>query len=148
MWTPARVEQLTQLWKDGRSASECARALGETSRNAVIGKVHRLGLAGRPEPSRPSRRAQARPSVERPRPARWHAPSPRVFAPPVQEEAGLATIQTLSHGGCHWPIGEPDAPGFTLCGRHRCRGAYCEDHASRAYRGAPSKDVMRYARLA
>ncbi|HEY1425519.1 MAG TPA: GcrA family cell cycle regulator [Caulobacteraceae bacterium] len=146
MWTPARVEQLTQLWKDGRSASECARALGECSRNAVIGKVHRLGLAGRDAPSRPARPVRA--SVDRVRMSRNPAPSPRVFAPPVQEAAGLATIQTLSQGGCHWPIGDPNSPDFTFCGRHRRRGAYCEDHALRAYRPASSKDVMRLARFA
>jgi GcrA cell cycle regulator len=143
MWTPARVEQLTQLWKDGRSASECARALGECSRNAVIGKVHRLGIAGRIEPARPSR--PVRTSVDRPRLQRNRRPSPRVLALPVQEEAGLATIQTLSQGGCHWPIGEPNSPDFTFCGRHRCRGAYCEDHALRAYRRTSSNDVMRLA---
>jgi GcrA cell cycle regulator len=46
-WTPTRVETLTSLWRDGLSASQVAKALGGVTRNAVIGKVHRLGLSGR-----------------------------------------------------------------------------------------------------
>ena len=146
MWTSDRVEQLTQLWQAGKSASECARALGECSRNAVIGKVHRLGLAGPAAPSRPTR--GVRTGGRRPRAQRNLRPSPRVFAFPAQEAAGLATIQTLSQGGCHWPIGDPNAPDFSFCGRHRCRGAYCEAHARRAYRPASSNVLMRLARFA
>ena len=51
-WTDDRVEQLKNLWTEGLSASQIARALGGVTRNAVIGKVHRLGLAGRASPSR------------------------------------------------------------------------------------------------
>src|ERR1700739_3768684 len=56
-WSDDRVEQLKNLWTEGLSASQIARALGGVTRNAVIGKVHRLGLAGRASPSR----------IERPR---------------------------------------------------------------------------------
>ena len=51
-WTDDRVEQLKKLWADGLSASQIASKLGEVTRNAVIGKVHRLGLAGRATTSR------------------------------------------------------------------------------------------------
>ena len=51
-WTDARIERLKALWAEGRSASEIAGLLGEVTRNAVIGKVHRLGLAGRKTTSR------------------------------------------------------------------------------------------------
>ena len=51
-WTDTRTERLKALWADGRSASEIAGLLGEVTRNAVIGKVHRLGLAGRKTTSR------------------------------------------------------------------------------------------------
>jgi GcrA cell cycle regulator len=58
-WTDERVEQLKQLWGQGMSASEIADALGDVTRNAVIGKAHRLGLSGRPSPikKKPSRGA-------------------------------------------------------------------------------------------
>src|SRR6516165_8514968 len=54
-WSEDRVEQLKTLWTEGLSASQIARALGGVTRNAVIGKVHRLGLAGRASPSRSER---------------------------------------------------------------------------------------------
>ena len=54
-WSDDRVEQLKTLWTEGLSASQIARALGGVTRNAVIGKVHRLGLAGRAGPARAER---------------------------------------------------------------------------------------------
>ena len=54
-WTDERVELLKKLWLDGLSASQIAKQLGGVTRNAVIGKVHRLGLSGRAAPSQPSR---------------------------------------------------------------------------------------------
>lgn len=59
-WTDDRVETLTLLWKDGASASQIARDLGGVTRNAVIGKIHRLGLSGRGTPSAPARGAPGR----------------------------------------------------------------------------------------
>src|SRR6056300_126663 len=53
-WTDDRVETLKQLWTDGLSASQIARKMGGVTRNAVIGKVHRLGLSGRASPARVS----------------------------------------------------------------------------------------------
>ncbi len=58
-WSDDRVEQLKNLWTEGLSASQIARALGGVTRNAVIGKVHRLGLAGRASPARADRPAPA-----------------------------------------------------------------------------------------
>src|ERR1700741_1556552 len=53
-WTDERVELLKKLWQDGHSASQIAKQLGGVTRNAVIGKVHRLGLSGRAAPSTPA----------------------------------------------------------------------------------------------
>lgn len=58
-WTDERVAILTKLWADGLSASQIAKQLGGVTRNAVIGKVHRLGLSGRAKPSSPARKAAA-----------------------------------------------------------------------------------------
>ena len=68
-WTEERVEMLKQLWTDGLSASQIARKMGGVTRNAVIGKVHRLGLSGRATPARvttariSSESSRARPST-------------------------------------------------------------------------------------
>ena len=59
-WTDDRVEILTKLWGEGLSASQIARELGDVTRNAVIGKVHRLGLAGRASPTMPKSRVRHR----------------------------------------------------------------------------------------
>ena len=58
-WTDERVELLKKLWTDGLSASQIAAQLGGVTRNAVIGKVHRLNLSGRAKPP-PARRGRAR----------------------------------------------------------------------------------------
>ena len=49
-WTEERIEKLTKLWTEGLTASQIAQELGDVTRNAVIGKAHRLGLSGRPSP--------------------------------------------------------------------------------------------------
>jgi len=64
-WTEDRVEVLKKLWAEGHSASQIAKELGGVTRNAVIGKVHRLGLSGRATPSRPVKRP---PRLARPKP--------------------------------------------------------------------------------
>ena len=80
-WTDERVELLKKLWQDGLSASQIAKQLGGVTRNAVIGKVHRLGLSGRATPSKPARTVFKAPRPARPVSA---APSaPRRIAEPV-----------------------------------------------------------------
>src|SRR6266851_96252 len=64
-WTDERVEILKKLWLEGLSASQIAKQLGGVTRNAVIGKVHRLGLSGRAEPPRPRRAAPKTPRTVR-----------------------------------------------------------------------------------
>jgi GcrA cell cycle regulator len=160
MWTDERASTLKKLWLDGLSASQIAKQLGGVTRNAVIGKVHRLGLSGRLAPSQPARQvfkaprpmrpaAQAMPSVPRrvvaavpssaaPAPA----PAPAVL-PPMRalrhEEAGSATGLTLGAHMCKWPIGDPSLEGFSFCGRRSGEGPYCVDHARVAYRSWPNK---------
>ncbi|MEO7026487.1 MAG: GcrA family cell cycle regulator [Caulobacteraceae bacterium] len=139
MWTDERVELLRKLWLDGHSASQIAKQLGGVTRNAVIGKVHRLGLSGRATPSQP-----ARPVFKAPRPPRPMAqPAPRRLeqraAPmpaPVYfvEEPGSATVLTLGAHMCKWPIGDPASDEFSFCGRRAgTEGPYCADHARQAY---------------
>src|SRR3989338_6072819 len=77
-WTDDRVATLKKLWLDGLSASQIAKQLGGVTRNAVIGKVHRLGLSGRASASAPSRAPRtATPRPHRPRRVATAAPAPR-----------------------------------------------------------------------
>ena len=141
-WSDERIEALTKLWREGLSASQVARQLGGISRSAVIGKVHRLGIAGRDAPSRPHAlvgRPASRPRASAGgtrRPAAPRAPRLVVVQPRVAFEATpTATIHTLTAHGCRWPIGEPDEAGFGFCGRLReGPGSYCAGHAPMAVR--------------
>jgi GcrA cell cycle regulator len=144
-WTDDRVEVLKKLWLDGLSASQIAKQLGGVTRNAVIGKVHRLGLSGRAAPSQPARVARpprpARPAtVSAPRRESGLAPAPR--SEPVRvyvtEEPGTATVLTLSAHMCKWPIGDPSSDGFTFCGRGT-EGTYCSEHSRVAYQPPQNK---------
>jgi GcrA cell cycle regulator len=139
-WTDERVDLLKKLWLDGLSASQIAKQLGGVTRNAVIGKVHRLGLSGRAAPSQPSRPVFKAPRAPRPTPA----PAPRRVeaqtAVPVPqpvfyaEEPGSATVLTLGAHMCKWPIGDPASDGFSFCGRRTdAEGPYCVQHARVAY---------------
>jgi GcrA cell cycle regulator len=131
-WTEERVEQLKTLWADGLSASQIARVLGGVTRNAVIGKVHRLGLAGRAGPARAERpRSVSHKSV-----ARIAVPEPEIIEedPVVLEDGNFATVLTINDRMCHWPIGDPADAAFHFCGRNPKSGSpYCEAHARKAY---------------
>ena len=149
-WTDDRVESLKKLWQDGLSASQIAKQLGGVTRNAVIGKVHRLGLSGRATPSKPSRpvfkaprpaRAVTAPSAPRriAEPLNAHGPTPPVVRY-VEEAPGTATVLTLGAHMCKWPIGDPSTDGFTFCGRRNSgEGPYCVEHARVAYQPPAGK---------
>ena len=134
-WSADRVEALTRLWSAELSASQVAETLGEVSRNAVIGKLHRLGFAARAPATRsrpgPIAQPHLRPSAPMPNPK---LPTRCKVAAPVDVAArGWATVLTLGPRCCRWPIGEPASPGFSFCGRRALRSAYCEPHAALAY---------------
>ncbi len=149
-WTEERVELLKTLWAEGLSASQIASRLGGVTRNAVIGKVHRLGLSGRATPARTHRpRRPRQPShparvqfrsqgsaalkvetVYVPEPVREPAPVHELEIPPAERVHILA----LNERTCRWPIGHPGAEDFYFCGREpRSGGPYCEHHARIAY---------------
>ena len=150
-WTEDRVGALKKLWLEGQSASQIAKTLGGgVTRNAVIGKVHRLGLSGRAAPSQPARTTfrPARPRAAAPAapvqapsaPRRIEAAAPRplmtaqpVAPAPAPELPGTATVMTLGAHMCKWPIGDPSSREFSFCGRRASEGVYCVEHARVAY---------------
>ena len=140
-WTEERVEQLTKLWAEGLSASQIARTLGDVTRNAVIGKIHRLGLSGRATPARSERPRMA--------PRRKAAAKPVLVEPELIEEALLAdgeyaTVMTLTEHMCKWPIGHPGSSEFHFCGRKTdISSPYCEAHARVAYQSTPTRKEKR-----
>ena len=86
-WTEERIERLKKMWHDGATASQIADELGGVSRNAVIGKAHRLGLQSRPSPVKPNE-APAAKAKEAPADAPWEEAAPE--APETEPEPAPA----------------------------------------------------------
>jgi GcrA cell cycle regulator len=157
MWTDERVELLQKLWGQGYSASQIANQLQGVTRNAVIGKIHRLGKRSQAKAARVRTRGFGAPVARRRPVLSSAAPEARRATPPdwafrphqratIHEEPGLAICTTLAAHMCRWPIGDPDTAGFTFCGRTSDNGrSYCEGHSRLAYkRGAGSEgDIHR-----
>jgi GcrA cell cycle regulator len=151
MWTEERIALLQKLWSQGYSASQIANQLQGVTRNAVIGKIHRLGKrpdGDRPRPARAAPPAGRRPAAVE---ARRAAPQPQQLpewaARPFRraallEEPGLATSTTLEAHMCRWPIGDPDEAGFSFCGRS-ADGArpYCQGHSRLAYKNSTGSEA-------
>jgi GcrA cell cycle regulator len=154
-WTDDRIATLRKLWNEGHSTSIIADKLGELSRNAVIGKAHRLGLASRR--SAPVLRRNARKPVlfsARSRSPRFRKtpPLPRQIPPrakPLKTEAVLhhadpvvapspdtnVTIEALTRLTCRFPLGDPKTSSFRFCGGPPQPGrSYCAYHAAITYR--------------
>lgn len=150
-WTDERVEALKKLWAEGLSASQIAGRIGGVTRNAVIGKVHRLGLSGRAttirvKSHRIRKNGLAAKRLAKPRFAQIGNPSVRAlyqpdaepFVPAIEEiDIPLAerkSIVTLTECSCRWPIGDPQLPDFHFCNRTKMTGLpYCEAHSRRAF---------------
>jgi GcrA cell cycle regulator len=151
-WTPQRVEQLRTCIATGLSCSEIAAEIGVT-RNAVIGKIHRLGLA----PGRHMSGSASGPACEQAPRARRSPPSPqRQFlrliladraspgtdAKPTDATATAAvessqpcSLLELAACKCRWPVSNGSATAFVFCGNDVVRGfPYCAGHARMAYR--------------
>ena len=112
-WTDERIDELKQLWGEGLSAQEIGRKLGVT-KNAVIGKAHRLGLPARPSPIK-----RARPAA----PAKAKRKSPPT-------NLGIR----LSGPTCLWPIGDHQEDDFHFCGAPSIPSKpYCQKHYDEAY---------------
>ncbi|MGE3143302.1 MAG: GcrA family cell cycle regulator [Hyphomonadaceae bacterium] len=147
-WTDERVALLRKLWTEGLSASQIAKQLGGVTRNAVIGKVHRLGLAGRATPSRPAKRPvrTARPRPMSPSAPRLRTPSLApalvvpVLEPMLQADGRAVSVLTLTDRMCKFPIGDPSEADFAFCGRDSNEnGPYCPDHARLAYQPSQAR---------
>lgn len=149
-WTDEKVETLKILWHDGLSANQIAMQMKGVTRNAVLGKLHRLGLTGRAQPSKPARPVFKAPRLKREvakptTPCRTAESLPvagRPLPTPVHcvdEAPGSATTLTLGVHMCKWPIGDPLSDRFTFCGRGQKNGPYCVEHARVAYQPAQTK---------
>lgn len=158
-WTEDRIAKLKHGWESGKTATQIAEMLGENvTRNAVIGKAHRLGLESRPSPVKsaaadiaPAAAPAARPAppAASPVPAASAAsappaaataapaaasPQPRAAAKPKAGKQARTTLLDLNEKVCKWPIGHPGEPDFHFCGKPTQPGfPYCNEHCLVAY---------------
>jgi GcrA cell cycle regulator len=135
-WTVDRITELKRLVEAGHTCSQIAGEIG-VSRNAVIGKISRLGLT-RP-PGEAGHRRQPGPQERTRRSLHRVLKLMRAAAePPVEEAPGSdgrrTTLFELSARNCRWPIGSPGADDFGFCGNEPVAGLpYCPRHAGMAY---------------
>ena len=160
-WTDDRVELLKKLWADGLSASHIAIELGGISRNSVIGKVHRLGLAARAKSPAAATQRQRKPRSQSTVVSVAHPvingntalvavdvfeaeieieaeAKPQVPPPVVENVVAMGqqrcTILDLGTGKCRWPVGDPSSADFFFCGAKTAEGLpYCGHHSRMAY---------------
>jgi GcrA cell cycle regulator len=146
-WTTQAIEQLQMLWAEGHSTAEIGRRMG-ISKNAVVGKAHRLNLPARPSPIRREAEGLIRtppqprraPAAAAPRPA-MPMRRPEIVAPvrlaPAAPPAQIAVVRPFpraSTRSCCWPLGEPGTAEFRFCSAEATTGKpYCTDHAAVAY---------------
>lgn len=160
---PGKVDMLKRLWNEGLSASEIAARVGGVTRNAVIGKAHRLGLSGRitpnRKPSKPRKPRERKPhtgsistnekrsntqlgvalarSISKPPipPAEPLSPITEIDVPLYARKQLLERTAHEDRTLCHWIIGDPKTPDHHYCHHHRTPGSsYCAHHARTALR--------------
>lgn len=142
VWTPEKVEDMKQMWLDGKSATQIALALDiDATRNAVIGMIHRRGLK-RAAKDAPERAVEAKVRIRKPKaaavpkalPAPLLEPIESIFEEPLAPQHGV-TIEELAPWHCKWPSGDPQEPSFRYCGAAKTdpNVPYCCTHAPLAY---------------
>jgi GcrA cell cycle regulator len=150
-WTAKSIDLLRALWAEGHSTAEIGRRMGVT-KNAIVGKAHRLDLPARPSPIRKLDATGATPAPRRkPAPTREAAPPAAAIgrappqpqprpAPPLPIPSAPVASAQVSHfpraslRSCCWPIGEPGQREFRFCAAEAAPGKpYCADHAAIAY---------------
>lgn len=154
-WTDEMVEDLRRMWKEGLTTGEIGKRLN-VSKNSIVGKVHRLGLSGRPSPIKKKENTQTEPKTkeaqakqikepvkETPKPAvkketepqvKNPSPAPKAAAEPRHKAGHNISLTDLDNHTCRWPIGDPKDDNFHFCGKKvRIGQTYCEEHAAVAY---------------
>ena len=145
-WTDDRVELLKKLWGEGQSASQIAKELGGVTRNAVIGKAHRLNLQSRAISRKGT--SKTKPEIAAPvkgeklsRKARFRS----LLLDKNFEPENPKKLEELTDETCRWPIGHPYEKEFYFCGRKSIeKFPYCKLHILYAFqpKNAKEEDIV------
>jgi len=144
-WTPDKEEKLKELWKKGHTASQIAEILGDTTRNAVIGKAHRLKLAARgpSKNSQPVRKESASSQIKYDKYISRKSRFKSILLDKNFETENPKTLEELDNKNCRWPIGHPDKKDFYFCGRIPIEGfTYCKLHVLYAFQPKNQKEEL------
>ena len=143
-WTEAKVKKLKELWCKGSTASQIAEIIGDMSRNAVIGKAHRLKLETRGVSKK--RETTSAPQKNNPlenktqklgRKARFKA----LLLDKNFEQENPIKLEELTDKTCRWPIGHPHEENFYFCGRKPMeKFPYCKLHVLYAFQPKNAKE--------
>jgi len=143
-WTPEREEKLKELWKKGHTASQIASLLGGTTRNAVIGKAHRLNLEARAVSKKSTSKVntesnyKTEPKIQKQgRKAKFKA----LLLDKSFEQENPKKLEELTDETCRWPIGHPYENDFYFCGRKPMeKFPYCKLHVLYAFQPKNAKE--------
>ena len=154
-WTDDAIRELRRLWSEGYSTAEIGRRMG-ISKNAVVGKAHRLDLPARPSPIRTGKsprppRAPRRPPVPKLadtmplsslRGGNIPTTGERIALTPAPTRRVAIAQRRIGSHPCCWPIGEPGTPAFRFCDDPAPLDVpYCDEHARRAYKPRRRRDA-------
>ena len=145
-WTPEKETKLKELWKKGHTASQIAALLGDTTRNAVIGKAHRLNLEAR-APSKKNKfqaKIESKTAVKEGKMSRKSRFRSLLLDKNFEPE-NPKKLEELTDQTCRWPIGHPYEESFYFCGRKPIeKFPYCKLHVLYAFqpKNAKEEDII------
>ena len=135
-WTPEKVQKLKELWGKGNTASEIAQILGGVTRNAVIGKAHRLNLSGKIQTKKSSSLSNNNYENEN-KISRKNLRKGKFKSLIIDkdfEPENPKQLEELDENSCKWPIGHPNEDNFYFCGRTSVKDfSYCKLHLLYAF---------------
>tara|TARA_B100001121_G_scaffold305702_1_gene323759 strand:+ start:219 stop:713 length:495 start_codon:yes stop_codon:yes gene_type:complete len=145
-WTEEKVAKLKELWGKGNTASEIAQIIGGLSRNAVIGKAHRLNLSAKiktrsatPTQNFESSKDERNLKIRRGRKSKFKS----LIIEKDFEPENPKQLEELDESSCKWPIGHPNEKSFYFCGRSSLKDfSYCKLHLLYAYQPKGKKDEI------
>ena len=140
-WTNEKIEKLKQLWGKGSTANEIAQILGGVTRNAVIGKAHRLNLSGKIIAKKGSNKQKIDKSknlnVRKARKGRFKS----LIIEKDFEPENPKQLEELDENSSKWPIGHPNEDSFYFCGRASLKDfSYCKLHLLYAFQPKNRKE--------